>query len=100
MAATIAPITIVSGHGAITDGEALHRYLGYLDNVLKSAAHAVENSESAESFYALAALDGNLSIAPDLQQLMTGFHRWNLKAAFAESKQAQAVQNEQSRFQE
>ena len=100
MAATIAPTTIVSGHGAITDGEAVTRYLSYLDNVLKSAAHAVENGESAESFYASAAIDGNLSIATDLQQLMTGFHRWNLKAAFAESKQAKAVQTVESRFQE
>ena len=100
MAATIAPTTIVSGHGAITDGEAVTRYLSYLDNVLKSAARAVENGESAESLYASAAIDDNLSIAADLQQLMTGFHRWNLKAAFAESEQAKALQTVQSRFQE
>ena len=100
MAATIAPTTIVSGHGAITDGEAVTRYLSYLDNVLKSAARAVENGESAESLYASAAIDDNLSIAADLQQLMTGFHRWNLKAAFAESEQAKALQTVQSRFEE
>ena len=99
MAATIAPTTIVSGHGAITDGEAVTHYLSYLENVLKSATHAVENGESAESFYVSAAVDANLTITPDLQQLMTGFHRWNLKAAYAESKRAQEVQTEQSGFQ-
>ena len=28
---------------------------------------------------------------------MTGFHRWNLKAAYAESKRVQEVQTDQSR---
>ena len=92
MAATIAPTTIVSGHGAITDGKAVAGYLSYLDNVLKSAAHAVESGESAASLYASATLGKNVSIAPNLRQLMTGFHRWNLQAAFAETKQAQAAQ--------
>ena len=90
MAATIAPTTIVSGHGAITDGKTVTDYLTYLDNVLTSAAQAVERGATAESLYASATLDDNDSIAPNLLQLMTGFHRWNLQAAFAEAKQAQA----------
>jgi len=92
MAETIAPTTIVSGHGAITDGGAVDRYLSYLDSVLKNAAKAVESGETAESFYAAATVGDNHRIAPELQKLMTGFHRWNLQAAFAEIKQAQANQ--------
>ncbi|NCF43629.1 MAG: MBL fold metallo-hydrolase [Proteobacteria bacterium] len=95
MAATIAPTTIVSGHGAITDGKAVTAYLTYLDQVMASAAQAVERGDSAASLYASATLSDNLSIAPSLQQLMTGFHRWNLQAAFAEAKQAQTSQARQ-----
>jgi hypothetical protein len=52
----------------------------------------VERGASAESLYASATLDDNDSIAPNLLRLMTGFHRWNLQAAFAEAKQAQTSQ--------
>ena len=82
---TITPDTIVSGHGQIGSGEAIHRYLSYLDDILEQARQATLNNITNEDFAADAIIDPKYAIEPTLEALMTGFHRWNLQAAYRES---------------
>ena len=83
---TITPDTIVSGHGQIDSGEAIHRYLSYLDDILEQARQATLNNITTEDFASDAVIDSKYAIEPTLEALMTGFHRWNLQAAYKESR--------------
>ena len=47
------------------------------------------NDITAENFAANAIIDPKYAIEPTLERLMTGFHRWNLQAAYSESKSQQ-----------
>jgi glyoxylase-like metal-dependent hydrolase (beta-lactamase superfamily II) len=86
MANTISPNTIVAGHGEIVGGEAVKNYLSYLDDILEQARQAALNDITGEAFSADASIDPKYAIEPTLEQLMTGFHRWNLQAAYRESQ--------------
>ncbi len=90
MAETISPNTIVPGHGKIVSGEAIQNYLSYLDEIIEQARQRAElNDITAENFAAKAIIDPKYAIEPTLERLMTGFHRWNLQAAYSESKSQQ-----------
>jgi cyclase len=89
MAETISPNTIVPGHGKIVSGEAIQNYLSYLDEIIEQARRAELNDITAENFAAKAIIDPKYAIEPTLERLMTGFHRWNLQAAYSESKSQQ-----------
>ena len=86
MANTISPNTIVSGHGEIASGDAIGRYLSYLDEILEQASEAALNNTTVEDFADTAMIDTKYAIEPALKPLMTGFHRWNLQAAYQESR--------------
>ena len=86
MADTISPNTIVSGHGRIASGKAIHRYVSYLDDILEQAKQAALSNTTGDDFSANAIIDPKYVIEPELETLMTGFHRWNLQAAYRESR--------------
>ena len=86
----INPQTIVSGHGDITDGDAVPRYLNYIDDTLTVACNVLRDGDESASVYANAELDAKYPIEPTLERLMTGFHRWNLKAVMADPAQCAA----------
>ena len=86
LADTISPNTIVSGHGEITSGDAIGRYLSYLDEILEQARQAALNDTTVEDFVDTAIIDPKYAIEPALKPLMTGFHRWNLQAAYQETR--------------
>ena len=86
MASTISPNTIVSGHGRIAGGESIQRYVSYLDDILEQARQAALSNTTSDDFSANAIIDARYAIEPELKTLMTGFHRWNLQAAYRESQ--------------
>ncbi len=83
----IEPEIIVSGHGEIVGGEIVDRYQSYLTETLTMACEMVRSGESLEDALAAEMIDPKYEITPALETLMTGFHRWNIRAAYAESKQ-------------
>lgn len=90
LAATIQPVTIVSGHGKIAGAEAIPNYQTYLSHILERAREAAGRGANIEDFYADAEIDQAFPIEPALAKLMTGFHRWNLREAFLESAEQQS----------
>ena len=66
---------------------ALFRAINHPD--VKRYAGDELNDITAENFAAKAIIDPKYAIEPTLERLMTGFHRWNLQAAYSESKSQQ-----------
>ena len=84
LARTLKPLQIVPGHGAIVSGESLRIYEEYLSDVLRSAEKAQASNTTISALSDGAEIDEKFDIAPNLEGLMTGFHRWNLRVAFHE----------------
>lgn len=93
---TIQPSLIVSGHGDLADGDIVHAYRRYLADISTQAEAAVKAGLTMQALSAEAVVGANYAIAPDLQRLMTGFHRWNLQEAFKEASQALSQSGHQS----
>ena len=82
--AKIQPKIIVPGHGKIATGGIIDTYQRYLVGVLEAGTLAVAGGLSVEALVADAEVSADYSISPPLRVLMTGFHRWNLQAAYRE----------------
>ena len=85
MAETIEPVTIVSGHGNIASGDIVTRYIDYLNETISIAEESLVAKIAANDLISEARVPLAYSIQPELQNLMTGFHRWNLRAAYKEA---------------
>ena len=81
---TIQPVTIVSGHGDIVGGDMVKRYIEYLGETMKTAEESVLEGGSMNDLVSDAQIPSGYPIEPELKKLMTGFHRWNLRAAYEE----------------
>ena len=81
----IQPITIVSGHGDIVSGDMVIRYIEYLSQTIKIAERAVVDEIPMNDLVAGALVPSVYPIRPALENLMTGFHRWNLRVAYEEA---------------
>ena len=84
---TIKPTTIVPGHGGIVGGDLLTSYRQYLAEVVSLVSTAAADGQTADDLINNAEINKKYEITPSLKQLMTGFHRWNLKAAYKEAQQ-------------
>ncbi|MFQ5914974.1 MAG: MBL fold metallo-hydrolase [Nitrospinota bacterium] len=81
--------TIVPGHGVMTSGAILSRYLRYLGELIHSvqkaagAGHTVEETLARTSLGEKYLVPADSPLAP-LRPLMAGFHRWNVKRVYLE----------------
>tara|TARA_B100001179_G_C18409156_1_gene325147 strand:- start:127 stop:690 length:564 start_codon:yes stop_codon:yes gene_type:complete len=85
---TIKPTIIVPGHGDIVSGDLLNSYRQYLAEVVAQASTAAADGRTVDDLVNNAEIDKEYEITASLRQLMTGFHRWNLKAAYKEAQQS------------
>lgn len=85
LAETIEPVTIVSGHGKLTSGDIVTRYIDYLSETISIAEESMLASIPLNDLVSEAQVPSVYSIHPELKNLMTGFHRWNLRAAYEEA---------------
>ena len=85
LAETIEPVTIVSGHGSIASGDIVTRYIDYLNETINIAEESLVARISTNDLVSEARVPLAYSIRPELKKLMTGFHRWNLRAAYEEA---------------
>ena len=85
LAETIKPVTIVSGHGNIASGDIVARYIDYLNETINIAEEALVARSPANDLVSGARIPSAYLIRPELKTLMTGFHRWNLRAAYEEA---------------
>ena len=81
---TIKPTIIVPGHGDIVSGDLLNSYRQYLAEVVAQASTAAADGRTVDDLVNNAEINKEYEITESLKQLMTGFHRWNLKAAYKE----------------
>ena len=82
---TIQPVTIVSGHGDIASGDMVKKYIEYLGEIMRTAEKSVVAGISVDDLVSDAQVPPVYPIRPELEKLMTGFHRWNLRAAYEEA---------------
>ena len=85
---TIKPTIIVPGHGDIVSGDLLNSYRQYLAEVVAQASTAAADGRTVDDLVNNAEINKEYEITASLKQLMTGFHRWNLKAAYKEAQQS------------
>lgn len=85
---TIKPTIIVPGHGNIVSGDLLNSYRQYLAEVVAQASTAAADGRTVDDLVNNAEINKEYEITASLKQLMTGFHRWNLKAAYKEAQQS------------
>jgi|TARA_B110000879_G_scaffold133206_1_gene174509 hypothetical protein len=74
-----------SGHGNLASGDIVTRYVDYLNETINIAEESLEARITANDLVSEARVPLAYSIRPELQNLMTGFHRWNLRAAYEEA---------------
>ena len=82
---TIKPVTIVSGHGRIASGDIVTSYIDYLNETINTAEESLGIRTPVNDIVSEARIPSAYSIRPELKTLMTGFHRWNLRAAYEEA---------------
>jgi hypothetical protein len=79
--------TIVPGHGLLTSGAILSRYLAYLSELIESVRRAIRAGQSLEEAIAATQLwqkytqdvaGSNLPLVAQFAALRAGFHRWNV----------------------
>ncbi|MFQ5664513.1 MAG: MBL fold metallo-hydrolase [Terriglobia bacterium] len=81
--------TIVPGHGSMTSGAILGRYLRYLSELIGSVRQATREGRSLEETLASLPLGEQYAIPADsplaqLGPLLSGFHRWNVQKTYLE----------------
>ncbi len=86
---TIEVETIVPGHGVITSGAILGRYLHYLSELIDSVRKATRARRTLEETLANTSLGEQYTPRVDsplaqLAPLMAGFHRWNVQQTYKE----------------
>jgi cyclase len=87
-ARTLEVKTIVPGHGPLTTGAILDRYLRYLDDLTDSVGKAARAGRSLEEALASLPLGDAYALPPaePLSRLVAGVHRWNVQQSYLEVK--------------
>jgi cyclase len=80
--------TIVPGHGPLTSGPILDRYVRYLGELTESVGKATRAGQSLEEALASVSLGEAYAPAPasPLAGLVAGVHRWNVQQTYQELK--------------
>ena len=74
----IDPKIIVSGHGQISDGDIVEKYISYLDYVLEFSRSLKKENISIEEYVKTLNIPPEYLIEDDIKELMEGFHKWNV----------------------
>lgn len=74
----ISPNIIVSGHGKIADKSIIDKYISYLSNVISISEELTERNININSYVQKISLDPDIYIEPNIEDLMEGFHKWNI----------------------
>lgn len=74
----ISPNIIVSGHGKIADKSIIDKYISYLSNVISISEELTEKNININSYVQKISLDSDIYIEPNIEDLMEGFHKWNI----------------------
>lgn len=74
----ISPNIIVSGHGKIADKSIIDKYISYLSNVISISEELTERNININSYVQEISLDSDIYIEPNIEDLMEGFHKWNI----------------------
>ena len=74
----IAPKIIVAGHGQISDGDIVEKYISYLDYVLDFSRSLKKENISIEEYVKTLNIPPEYLIEDDIKELMAGFHKWNV----------------------
>ena len=74
----ISPNIIVSGHGKIADKSIIDKYISYLSNVISISEELTERNININSYVQKISLDSDVYIEPNIEDLMEGFHKWNV----------------------
>jgi cyclase len=74
----ISPNIIVSGHGKIADKSIIDKYISYLSNVISISEELTERNININSYVQKISLDSDVYIEPNIEDLMEGFHKWNI----------------------
>jgi cyclase len=74
----ISPNIIVSGHGKIADKSIIDKYISYLSNVISISEELTERNININSYVQKISLDSDIYIEPNIEDLMEGFHKWNI----------------------
>jgi cyclase len=85
-ARTLAVTTMVPGHGPLTSGPILDRYVRYLSELTESVGKATRAGQSLEETLASIPLREEHALAPiePFARLMVGVHRWNVQQTYRE----------------
>jgi cyclase len=78
----ISPNIIVSGHGKIADKSIIDKYISYLSNVISISEELTERNININSYVQKISLDSDIYIEPNIEDLMEGFHKWNILNSF------------------
>jgi len=74
----INPKIIVAGHGQISDGDIVQKYISYLDYVLEFSRSLKKENISIEEYVKTLNIPPEYLIEDDIKELMEGFHKWNV----------------------
>jgi cyclase len=75
---TIKPNILISGHGKIADKTIVTKYISYLEEVISISKNIKEEGENIDTFVQKISLGPNLYIEKNINELMQGFHKWNI----------------------
>ena len=82
----INPKIIVAGHGQISDGEIVEKYIAYLDYVLEFSRSLKIENISIEEYVKTLKIPPEYHIEGDIKELMEGFHKWNVLNSYKQIK--------------
>jgi hypothetical protein len=69
---------LISGHGKIADKTIVTKYISYLEEVISISKNIREEGENIDTFVQKISLGPNLYIEKNINELMQGFHKWNI----------------------
>ena len=78
----ISPNIIVSGHGKIADKSIIDKYISYLSNVISISEELTKKNININSHVQKISLNSDIYIEPNIEDLMEGFHKWNILNGF------------------
>lgn len=75
---TINPKIIIPGHGRISQGDIIDKYISYLDYVLELSNSLKKEDVRIEEYVKKINIPSRYSIDYENKDLMEGFHKWNV----------------------
>jgi len=85
----IDPVTIVAGHGKISDGSIVESYISYLDYVLQLSKSLKKENIFIEDYVKQINIPAEYIIEDNIKDLMEGFHKWNVLNSYKQIKSSE-----------